>query len=65
MNADRQRKLKAGLSRKMRRLAEARKCPECGRKYALQRDRSAWPTVVSCRYCDYERASEVEPQQRR
>lgn len=55
MLLDQQRAMKHGLSRKMRSLANNRRCPKCGRGSAIStiKDES-WCTKY-CRYCDYEK----------
>lgn len=58
MNADHARRMKKGLSVKMKRLATARQCPSCMRGYALERIHGDLPgeTILVCRWCGYERA---------
>ena len=49
--------MKTGASKKMKELATIKRCPRCGRKYALKRADDGG--VTYCRYtdCGYERAS--------
>jgi hypothetical protein len=45
-----------GCRKAMRRVAESRRCPACGRGYALGRTRIPWTgTLLKCRWCPYER----------
>jgi hypothetical protein len=53
MDTSQKRRMKAGLSRKMLALAEARKCPDCGRKMALTIIRGTFPSIHICRFCRY------------
>lgn len=48
---------RANIARTLTRNAETTRCPKCGRKGALVRNRDAWPFVTVCRWrdCDYER----------
>jgi len=51
------RKMKDGLRARMARVAERRKCPECGRKQALTKVEKLCPEepqIYACRYCGHE-----------
>ena len=56
MDADAKRRLKTGTSSAMKRIAEGRRCPKCGRGYALSRSRAGGISVAVCRWsdCGYE-----------
>ena len=46
----------SNVGRAMRKQAEAKKCPNCGKKNALKRHRDAVFSVAVCRYgCGYEK----------
>lgn len=58
-DADQRRAMKAGLSRRMRRVAESRRCPACDRKQALTKVAklcAGEPQIYVCRYCGHELA---------
>lgn len=54
--ADQVRRIRAGTSEAMKRVAKARQCPKCGRKSAIKKVYSEDVSFVSkvCRWCDYE-----------
>lgn len=58
--ADQKRRIRAGTSAAMRRLAEKRQCPKCKRKMALSHHRDSAGRIIFsvCRWCDYEKARE-------
>lgn len=55
-----QRQMKDGLSRKMKRLAEARRCPKCNRKSALSKRKDGEYVEVNCRYCGFSRGGFID-----
>lgn len=61
-DADKKRRHRAATSRAMKRVAEARKCPCCGKKSALSRHSQPFlPTVYVCRWCGHEHAAGDRP----
>lgn len=66
INADQRRRMNEGLSKRMTREAENRRCPECGRGFAVNSDREDWGHALAvlrwCRWadCDYESVNVYE-----
>ncbi len=59
-NDDRSRHHRRRTSEVMKRMAETRKCPECGRKAALKRTTDGDYWHVKCRWCPYEKGGYVD-----
>ena len=56
---EKQRRRSNAASKAMKRRAESRKCPKCGRKNAVTRTADNDFVVYTCRWCDYERGGIV------
>ena len=56
MTNDQNRHRNAETSKAMRRIAESRKCPKCGRRMALKHHSDEWSFGSYCRWegCGYE-----------
>lgn len=54
LDTDHRRRHRLATSRAMKALAEAKRCPACGRKGALQRHEELGFVLRTCRWCGHE-----------